>query len=123
MMDKPLGRPDSYTEEAGMRICSLVSIGTSLNKICNSDEFKDEGLPSLQTVFTWFTKHETFLDNYTRAKEQSGDADQDKLDEIAEKVLSGELCEKKARVAADIIKWSATAYNRTSKYLKALHST
>lgn len=53
-------------------------------------------------------KDEEFRNHYTRAKEESGDADQDKLDEIAEKVLTGEIDPQAARVAADIIKWSAS---------------
>jgi hypothetical protein len=53
-------------------------------------------------------KDEAFRNHYTRAKEESGDADQDKLDEIAEKVLTGEIDPQAARVAADIIKWSAS---------------
>jgi DNA-binding ferritin-like protein len=53
-------------------------------------------------------KDEEFRKQYTRAKEESGDADQDKLDEIAERVLDGSLDPQAARVAADIIKWSAS---------------
>lgn len=100
---KPDGRPTDYTEELGILICSRIGQGNSLTKVCAMDD-----TPSVQTVYTWFKKYPEFLEDYARSKEDSGDADQDKLDEIAEKVLTGVYEPQQARVAADIIKWSAS---------------
>jgi len=99
----PAGRPSDYTQEIADKICFMIGEGTSLRKTLLTD-----GMPSGQTVYSWFRKHPEFLEQYARAKEESGDADQDKLDEIAEKVLTGEYEPQQARVAADIIKWSAS---------------
>jgi len=96
------GRPSDYTDDIALEILSLISEGCSLRKAC-----LQVGKP-LKTVWSWMQKDEAFRNHYTRAKEESGDADQDKLDEIAEKVLTGEIDPQAARVAADIIKWSAS---------------
>ena len=98
-----MGRPSDYTQDIADKICFMIGEGTSLRKTLLTD-----GMPSGQTVYSWFRKHPDFLEQYARAKEESGDADQDKLDEIAEKVLTGEYEPQQARVAADIIKWSAS---------------
>lgn len=97
------GRPTDYTEELADHICALLSEGNSLRKICRMDE-----MPCLQTIYTWFRKHDGFVEQYARAKDNSADADADRLDEIAEKVLEGEYEPQAARVAADIIKWAAS---------------
>lgn len=96
------GRPTDYTDDIAQEILALISEGYSLRKAC-----LHVGKP-LKTVWAWMQKDEEFRNHYTRAKEESGDADQDKLDEIAEKVLTGEIDPQAARVAADIIKWSAS---------------
>jgi hypothetical protein len=110
-----VGRPTKYTESIGNKICSLIAMGKSLNSICGEDDKDKNEFPSRQTVYSWFTKHQAFLDNYTRAKNDSADADADKLDAIAEDVLSGNVDPQAARVAADIIKWAA-GKKRPKKY-------
>lgn len=97
------GRPTDYTNEIAAEICASIACGNSLRKVCDSED-----MPAASTVFGWLTRHPDFVEQYTRAKEESGDADQDKLDEIAEKVLTGVFDPQAARVAADIIKWSAS---------------
>ena len=96
------GRPSDYSDEIAQEVLALISEGYSLRKACI-----EIGKP-LKTVWSWMQKNEEFRNHYVRAKEESGDADQDKLDEIAERVLTGELDPQAARVAADIIKWSAS---------------
>ena len=111
-----MARPTSYTEEIGHKICSLIAMGKSLNSICGDDNTEDKkDFPCRATVYAWFTKHQEFLDNYTRAKGDSADADADKLDAIAEDVLQGKVDPAAARVAADIIKWAA-GKKRPKKY-------
>jgi len=97
------GRPTGYTKTIAAKLCSEISTGMSLRKVC-----KKKAMPSTATVYVWFSKHPEFIEQYARAKEDSADADQDKLDEIAEGVLEGRYEPKAARVAADIIKWSAS---------------
>lgn len=97
------GRPSDYTQEIATELCSRIARGKSLRTVCKADD-----MPSVQTVYTWMNRHEEFLEQYARAKDDSADADADKLDEIAEKVLIGGYDPQAARVAADIIKWSAS---------------
>lgn len=63
------GRPSSYTEEIAERICAGLACGQSLRTVC-----KDEDLPCVATVFNWFRTYPQFLEQYTRAKEESADA-------------------------------------------------
>jgi len=99
----PGGRPTTYTKALGTEICAKICSGQSVNKLCKADD-----MPAKSTVFLWLIEHAEFSDNYVKAKEQSGDVDQDKLDSIAERVLEGDVDPAAARVAADIIKWSAS---------------
>ena len=64
-----MGRPSSYTQELTDRICARLAAGESLRTVC-----KDDDMPSVQTVFTWMRVHPEFLEQYTRAKEESADA-------------------------------------------------
>jgi len=104
----PGGRPTDYTQEIADLICFRIGEGNSLRKVLREDQEGDHIFPCGQTIYSWFRIYPDFLEQYARAKEESGDADQDKLDEIAEKVLTGEYEPQQARVAADIIKWSAS---------------
>jgi hypothetical protein len=99
-----MGRPTDYSEDLADKFCALISEGNSMAKVCRSND----DMPSTQTIFRWFRIYPDFCDKYARAKEESGDADQDKIDDIAEKVLDGKLEPQQARVAADLIKWSAS---------------
>ena len=63
------GRPTDYTEELGSEICAELSQGISLRTVC-----KAEDLPCAATVFNWLRVHKEFLEQYTRAKEESADA-------------------------------------------------
>lgn len=106
----PAGRPTNYTEDLTSLLCSRIATGMSLRKVC-----KAKDMPSIGTVYTWFPKYPEFIEQYARAKEESADADADRLDEIAEGVLAGDYEPANARVAADIIKWSA-GKKRPKKY-------
>jgi hypothetical protein len=97
------GRPTDYTPEFGDAICAEIAGGISLKKICEK-----KTMPSRQTVYTWFRLHEEFLDNYTRAKDDSADALADDIIEISQGVLKKKYDPQAARVAIDGMKWSAS---------------
>jgi hypothetical protein len=99
----PVGRPSEYTTEIGDKICAKLAGGKSLKRIC---EQKD--MPSRQTVYTWLRTNQEFLDNYTRAKDDSADALADDIEDIARKVLTKEYDPNAARVAVDAKKWVAS---------------
>ena len=110
MSAKKRGRPTTYNRKIADCILDRIVQGESVRGIC-----RDDDMPNAGTVFRWLARHEEFSQQYARAKEESAEADQDRLDEIAEKVLDGELEPQAARVAADIIKWSASK-KRPKKY-------
>lgn len=99
----PAGRPLEYTKAVADKLCGQIVLGNSLRKVCEGED-----MPCPATVYNWFSKYPEFLKQYERAKDDSAHSDADKLDNIAEKVLTGEYEPQAAKVAADIIKWSAS---------------
>ena len=76
-----MGRPTRYSVVMVNRICTLISMGYSLNKICSYSD-----IPCISTVLDWLrdkTK-EDFLDKYTRAHEMRGDIVEGALIDIAD---------------------------------------
>lgn len=102
----PMGRPSDYTPELADTICDLFATGVSMREVCEK-----EGMPSPSSVYLWLSKYEDFSDKYTRAKADGQEASLDDLDEIAEKVISGDIEPNAARVAADIKKWAIVKRN------------
>lgn len=91
------GRPSTYTEEMGDRICDLLTEGRSLRKICMSDEF-----PAASTVYVWLDRFPSFAEKYTRAREA---ATEDMLEDILEIADNTELDAQDKRVRIDTRKW------------------
>jgi len=74
-----VGRPTKYTQRLADKICALLSEGQSMRTVC-----KDSKLPSARTLFYWLRTNEEFLQQYTRAKEESADALTDEMLDIAD---------------------------------------
>ncbi len=104
------GRPTDYTEELAADFCSRIALGSSLRSVVS-----DSDMPTHQTIYNWLGKHSYFVEQYTRAKTDSADADADRIENIAEKVLTGEYEPQQARVAMDAYKWTA-GKKRPKKY-------
>ena len=73
------GRPTKYSTELGNKICQEIVLGYSLRTICKEDE-----MPSVATIFNWFTAFPEFLEQYTRAKEAQADALVEEMLDIAD---------------------------------------
>jgi len=73
------GRPSSFTQDIADEICAGLAEGMSLRKVCKPDH-----LPCVKTIFNWFRTQEGFLQQYTRAKEESADALTDEMLDIAD---------------------------------------
>ncbi len=73
------GRPSQYNQELADKICEQLADGMSLRSVC-----KAEGMPDKSTIFNWFRTRPEFLDQYTRAKEESADALSDEMVDIAD---------------------------------------
>ncbi len=74
-----IGRPSSYTQDIADRICSELADGKSMRTVCKAD-----GMPSMQTVFSWLRTMPAFLEQYTRAKEDAADAFAEEMLDIAD---------------------------------------
>lgn len=105
-----MGRPTDYTEELADDFCSRIALGRSLRSVVADDD-----MPHHKTIYRWISSIESFGAQYARAKQDSGDSDADKIEEVAEKVLSGEIEPQAARVAIDAYKWTA-GKKRPRKY-------
>ena len=97
------GRPSLYTQELADEICSRLADGESLRKIC-----RDDAMPEGRTVWKWLRKHEEFVQQYARAKEEAADSLAEDIQNIADKTLSGDYEPQASRVAIDAYKWTAS---------------
>lgn len=96
--------------------------GGSLLSILKSDE-----MPSRPTVYTWLNDahpdfDEVFFNNYVRVREESGDYDAEKVPDIVDQMLTGEITPEQARVAIDAYKWTA-GVKKPKKYGKSVDLT
>lgn len=73
------GRPTDYTQHLADVLCARLAEGESLRTVC-----RDEGMPCKATVFMWMRTNAEFLDQYTRAKQESADALIDDILDIAD---------------------------------------
>lgn len=99
-----IGRPSSFTQEIADEICEGLANGESLRKIC-----EDAKMPDRATVFRWLAdpKYAAFCDQYTCAREFSGDADADDVAHYSRQAAKGEIEPAAATAAINGLKWSA----------------
>lgn len=98
-----MGRPTVYTEDMANRICEGLTEGKSLITVLK----ENPDTPTYTTVMQWLKDKPDFADKYRRAREHQADHDADKIGEIAQKVITGELDPNAARVAIEAYKWAA----------------
>lgn len=72
-------RPPLYTKELAGLICAQLAMGKSLRSVC-----KQDWIPCLQTIFSWFRVYPEFLEQYTIAKQESADALVEEIMDIAD---------------------------------------
>lgn len=73
------GRPSDYTEEIAEIICLRLAEGESLRSVC-----RDEKLPDKATVLRWIARHDSFRDQYVRAKAEGAEAIAEEMFDIAD---------------------------------------
>ena len=100
---KPTGRPSLYSEELADIILTKLIEGESLRKIC-----LNENMPHVSTVLRWLCKkeHESFRDQYARAREMQADTLADEIIYIADKADKDNAHAQ--RVKVDARKWVAS---------------
>lgn len=96
------GRPTTYTAELAEEICWLVVQGKTMAQIGRMASMPDE-----RTIFRWLARHTEFGQQYAQAREQRHMRQQDRLGELAEDVLEGNLDPKAFREAARQLNWQA----------------
>lgn len=88
-----------FSQEIADTICREIAEGRSLRAICAAD-----GMPDKASVFRWLDAHETFRDQYARAREQQAEHYAEELIEI----VDSENDPARARVRMDARKWAAS---------------
>jgi hypothetical protein len=101
-----MGRPSSFTPELADEICRRC-VMESLHKVSQSED-----MPAESTIYLWLLDQPTFSEKYTRAREARAFRRAESVDEIMEKVATGQLDPKAARVLLDAIKWQTEKENR-----------
>lgn len=97
------GRPTVITPETQEGICEWLADGGNLISYCAQD-----GNPSHASIYRALEKDEGFREAYARAREVQAHADAENLNSLAEEARAGRLDPAAARVAADILKWTAS---------------
>jgi hypothetical protein len=85
-MAKKTGRPTRYTQTLADEICAYLAMGQSLRSICGKedDDPQKQKFPAVRTIFYWLRSNEAFLQQYTRAKQESADAMADEILDISD---------------------------------------
>lgn len=104
--DKLSGRPSSYSADIAQKICERLASGESVRTICASGE-----MPSESTVFLWLLKHDSFSEQYARARKSRADARVERIDQVIQDMRTGAIDYNQARVEIDAIKWQSGKEN------------
>lgn len=114
-----MARPSTYTKAVALEICGRLVEGESLRSICRSED-----MPPAGTVFRWLDAHESFREQYARAREMQADLFADELLDISDDgrndwmernhgdedpgwVINGEHIQR-SRLRVDTRKWIAS---------------
>ncbi len=96
------GRPAIHTPELEQAVLASLSV-RSMVKTCDM-----EGMPSRETLYRWMDSVEGFSDKYARATQERADHHAERIEDIGERVLSGEVEPNAGKVAIDAMKWAAS---------------
>lgn len=98
-----MAAPTKYTQDLATKICAELAQGKSIRTVCAMD-----GMPSVATIFNWIHTNPTFLEQYTRAKEESADALVDEMQHLSDTVEPDKNAVAKARLQVETRKWIAS---------------
>ena len=117
------GAPSSFTNEIADTLCNHIADGLSLRKACLK-----EGMPTKETVRSWLRKgdahvepFQSFLAQYTRAREEQADYYADEIVEKADEAMDRDSAAA-AKVKVDARKWVSSKL-RPRKYGNTLDLT
>ena len=83
------GRPSEFSQDTAEAICLRLADGESLRAICLSDD-----MPAASTVFRWLGAHQSFREQYARAREAQADHFAEEILAIADTTQEGERREE-----------------------------
>jgi len=97
------GRPTTKTPELIAEILAQMTEGKSLTAICKQKE-----MPNAGTVFRWLSEDEEFSDGYARATQARARSYAERMEDVVNQALAGEIRSDAARVAVDAYKFITT---------------
>lgn len=103
MGETRIGRPSIKSPELIKEICARISEGSSLASVC-----KHEDMPGISTAWRWLSEDSSFQEEYARAIQARAMAHADRVLDVTEAVMRGEIPADAARVALDGMKWTAS---------------
>ena len=74
-----MGRPSTFSHKLADAICASIAAGKSIRAIA-----KDDGMPSATSIFKWLREHDSFAEQYARAKAEQAETLADEIAEIAD---------------------------------------
>lgn len=95
----PAGRPCEYTQDKADYICQELVEGRSLRSIC-----KEESMPCIATVFSWFRQKPEFLKQYEKAKEEQADSLAEEMLDIADDGTNDWM--EKRNAEGEVVGWT-----------------
>jgi hypothetical protein len=104
------GRPPKYSKQLADEICERLALGDSLRRIC-----MDDHLPERTTVWKWGNANPSFSQQLHEARLQQAEGFFDELQDIADDVRKDRDAIAKAKLRADVRKFSLARMNR-AKY-------
>ena len=99
------GRPSDYSEEAAALICDEIAKGRSVRDICADKAAEFDGVPVERTVYRWLEEHESFRQQYARAREAQADGKFEQVWSIASAATPENV--QVARLQVDAVRWQA----------------
>ena len=124
------GRPSLYSEEMADSICDHIASGRSLVSWCQEGE-----RPSYSTIMRWLDAHESFRDNYARARQDQADYLAEEIVQIADDGLNDTYLTEdgpktnqdviaRSRLRVDARKWYASklAPKKYGEKVEATHT-
>lgn len=98
--EKKIGRPSIKTPEIMEEFLRRISHGRSIANVC-----ADSDMPDSSTIYDWIAKDASFSERYARACADRGLLYADRISDINEQLMRGEIAPDVARVAIDSYKW------------------
>ncbi len=93
-----MGRPSTFNQKTGDKICLHIIEGLSLRSICALPE-----MPTLKTIMNWVSKDTEFLQQYTQARQMQADIKFDDLKDLAKTANPDNV--QCVRLQIDTAKW------------------